>query len=124
MKDYKFKDDPIIDNYVEVINNIKELRSTRTDIINRHFYELYNYNIDDLEDRDSRISRLVSRSFTYPNSFLASSLGFNRTTWNKKYEEILNKFDLGKKPKHQTLRSMLMFERLKYLIIKYFEMKK
>ncbi|WUR03881.1 uncharacterized protein VNE69_06194 [Vairimorpha necatrix] len=110
---------PEVEKYVDLIKNVDNLRSKRESIINRHFYELYNYNIDKLEDRDGRISRIIGKTFTYPNSFLASSLGFNRTTWAKKYEEILGKFDLSKKLQYQTLRNMVLFEKLKLLIIKY-----
>ncbi|EEQ81923.1 hypothetical protein NCER_101468 [Vairimorpha ceranae BRL01] len=130
-KEYEFIKDqssnkysPIAESYAKLIRNIRELKSTRDSIINRHFYELYHYNIDELEDRDVRIKRLIGKSTSYPNSFLASSLGFNRTTWVKKYEEILGKFDLGKKPKYLTMRNMMLFEKLKLLVIKYFNSKK
>lgn len=121
MKNYKFIDDPISDVYLKILKDIKNLKSKRESILNNHLYEFNNYNIHKLEDKDTKISRLTGRSFTYPNTFLASSLGFNRSSWNKKYEEILKKFGLKKKLKYQTFRNMKEFEKLKYLIIKYYE---
>lgn len=133
MKDekYEFVKDPsteeytnLVEKYVEVINNIEDLAVKRNSILNRHFYELQHYNIDKLEDRDGRIVRILGKPFTYPNAFLASSLGFSRTTWIKKYEDILAKFGLTKKLQYQTLRNMVLFEKLKLLVFKYFENKR
>ncbi|KAF9761600.1 hypothetical protein NGRA_2531 [Nosema granulosis] len=123
-KEYFLKESRSSKDLVNLLDEIEDLSSSRNRILERHFYELIRYNIDDLEDRDSMIIRITGKEPTHPNAFLASSLGFSRSTWNKKYENLMSKFGLGKKLKHQTFRNMKHFEKLKMLISKYFELTK
>ncbi|EOB14419.1 hypothetical protein NBO_28g0058 [Nosema bombycis CQ1] len=111
-------------NFLNLLEKVEELSSKRKQILERHFYELTKYNIDDLEDRDSIITRIVGKAPSHPNAFLASSLGFTKSSWNKKYENMFLKFGLDRKLKHSTYRNMLHFEKLKLLVIKYHEVNK
>lgn len=120
---YEFSNTPIVRKYVEVLNNIESIRASRQSILQTHLNELCTYNIDDLEDRNAVIKRIISRELTYPSAFLASSLGFNRTTWNREYEKTLNDIGMCKRPKYSTLRNMVLFEKLKWLIIRFHERK-
>lgn len=123
-EEYFLKENKTSKDLINLLEEIEELSSTRQGILERHFYELINYNMEDLEDRDAMIIRIIGKEPTHPNAFLASSLGFSRSTWNKKYESLLSKFGLGKNLKHQTLRNMQLFEKLKFLVVRYFEITK
>ncbi|CAD24908.1 hypothetical protein [Encephalitozoon cuniculi GB-M1] len=122
-QDYEFHSDPVVRKYLKVLNSIESIRKDRNDVLSIYFNEVCTYNIDDLEDRSAVVKRLINREFTYPNAFLASSLGFNKTTWSRDYEKTLKEIGMDKRPKYSTLRNMLLFEKLKWLIIRYHEAK-
>ncbi|KMV66692.1 hypothetical protein M970_010200 [Encephalitozoon cuniculi EcunIII-L] len=122
-QDYEFHSDPVVRKYLKVLNSIESIRKDRNDVLSIYFNEVFTYNIDDLEDRSAVVKRLINREFTYPNAFLASSLGFNKTTWSRDYEKTLKEIGMDKRPKYSTLRNMLLFEKLKWLIIRYHEAK-
>lgn len=114
----EFNDTPVSRKYIEILNSIESITEARRGVLMNHFNELCTYNIDDLEDRHAVIKRIVNKELTYPNAFLASSLGFNRTTWHRDYEKTLSDIGMYKRPKYGTLRNMLLFEKLKWLIIR------
>ncbi|TBU19553.1 hypothetical protein CWI42_010240 [Ordospora colligata] len=120
---HEFHEDEAIHKYVEMLNNMDTIWKDRHKVMNKHFGELYIYNIDDLEDKSATIKRLINREVSYPNAFLASSLGFNKNTWNREYERILREIGMDKRPVHTTLRTMLLFEKLKWLVVSYHEIK-
>ncbi|AFN82362.1 hypothetical protein EROM_010170 [Encephalitozoon romaleae SJ-2008] len=120
---HEFSNDPVICRYLEILNSIESIRRDRDDVLSTHFNELSTYNINELEDRNAVIRRLINKEFTYPSAFLASSLGFNKTTWNRDYERTLREIGMYKRPKYSTLRNMLLFEKLKWLVIRYHEAK-
>lgn len=109
--------------YLEIVDDIESMSRDRERVLLAHFNEVRTYNIDDLEDRDAVIKRLVNREFVYPNAFLASSLGFNKTTWSREYEKMLREVGMYRRPRYSTLRSMLLFEKLKWLVIRFHEAK-
>ncbi|ADM10889.1 uncharacterized protein Eint_010250 [Encephalitozoon intestinalis ATCC 50506] len=122
-QDYEFCESSTIQKYCEILNNIESIRRDRDDVLSTHFNEVCTYNISDLEDRAAVIRRLINKELVYPNAFLASSLGFNKTTWNRDYEKTLREIGMYKRPKYSTLKNMLLFEKLKWLIIRYHEAK-
>jgi len=109
-----------VNEFVDLVRNIDGLRR-RNSFINRMFWEYNNININELEDTEMKYKRIVSEKKSYPSAFLASSLGFNKGNLNSRYLQILNAFGLDKKPRAPSLRNALAFEKLKLLIIKYFD---
>ncbi|AFM97649.1 hypothetical protein EHEL_010240 [Encephalitozoon hellem ATCC 50504] len=122
-KGYEFSNDSTTCKYLEILNNIESIRRDRDDVLSAHFNEVNIYNINELEDRNAVIRRLINKELTYPNAFLASSLGFNKTTWNRDYERTLREVGMYKRPRYSTLRNMLLFEKLKWLVVRYHEAK-
>ncbi|KAH9412128.1 hypothetical protein HK407_01g00190 [Ordospora pajunii] len=120
---HEFYEDEAIHKYVQMLNSVETIWKDRRRVMSMHFGELYIYNIDDLEDKSATVKRLINREVSYPNAFLASSLGFNKTTWSRDYERTLREIGVDKRPVHTTLRTMLLFEKLKWLVVSYHEMK-
>lgn len=81
-------------------------------------------NIDRFEDSETKFMKYVPERRTYPNAFLTSSLGFTKSSMQIKYNNILSKFGLDIRPRSNTLENALLFERLKLLIVKYYDMQK
>jgi hypothetical protein len=123
-KSYEFSRNPATERYIAFLNDIEGIRKRRNEIVLKHFNELLTCNIDYLEDKQALINRIISKDLVYPSAFLASSLGFNRSSWQQGYEKILSEVGMHKRPKYSTLRNMLLFEKLKWLIIRYYERKK
>lgn len=107
-------------DFIEILRNIRNIRERRRISLERMFWEYNNYNVDLFEDRDSKIKKYAAEA-SYPKAFLASNLGFNRSSMDPKYTDILNKFKLEKKSMSGSIRNAIHFETLKRLIIKYFE---
>lgn len=113
-----------LQEFIKILQNIKRIRKRRSDSLSRMFWEYENYNIDLFEDRESKIQKYLTDSTTHPKALLASNLGFNRSSMESKYSEILNKFKLDRRATSGSIRNALHYETLKRLIIKYFETKK
>lgn len=111
----------LVKDYLKELGSIKSAFKTRKQLMNMMFWEYENYNTHMFEDRDAKIYKIISEKQTYQNSFLGSSLGFNKTNMENKYLEILHKFRLEKKPQSPSPRNCLEFEKLKLLLIKLFE---
>lgn len=111
----------ILREFIDILRNIRHVRDMRKQSLERMFWEYNNCNVDLFEDRESKIQKYLPEKMVYPKAFLVSNLGFNRSTMDSKYMEILNRFKLGKKSTSGSIRNALHFETLKYLIIKYFE---
>lgn len=120
-QDHEFCNTSVARKYIAVLNSIEHIRAARHHVLLTHFNELCTYNIDGLEDREAVIKRIVNKDLAYPGAFLASSLGFNRMTWHRDYEKILSELGMYKRPKFSTLRNMLQFEKLKWLVIRLHE---
>lgn len=107
--------------FIDVLRRIKDIKCMRKDALERMFWEYNNCNVNLFEDRESKIQKYLPEKIVYPKAFLASNLGFNRSTMDPKYMEILNRFKLGKKSSSGSIRNAVHFEILKHLIIKYYE---
>ncbi|ORD93405.1 hypothetical protein ECANGB1_2318 [Enterospora canceri] len=110
--------------YFKELRRVSEYRKNRKKLLNMIFWEYENYNMDKFEDRDAKIYKIISEKKNYPNSFLGSSLGFTKSTMDSRYQEVLNKFRLDKRPQVASPRNCLEFEKLKFLLVKLFEFKK
>lgn len=121
---FTFTDNPTVRKYAAIAYNICRIKSKRDSLLDKHFYEAKGCNVDYLEDRDAQIQRIIGKECVHPNAFLASTLGFNRMSWNKAYEKTMSQLGVNKTPKFCSLRTMLLFEKLKLLVIKYHERKK
>lgn len=113
-----------LSDFIDILKNIKKIRRRREESLDRMFWEYNNYNIDRFEDRESKIQKHLPDNLVHPKAFLASNLGFNRSSMDPKYSEILNRFKLDKRSSSGSMRNALHYETLKRLIIKYFETKK
>ena len=113
-----------IKEFIEILRNIKQIRNRRDDSLNKMFWEYNNYNIDLFEDKESKMQKYIADTPPRPKAFLASNLGFNRSSMETKYTDILNKFKLDRRSTSGSMRNALHYETLKKLIIKYFETKK
>lgn len=113
-----------IKEFIEILKNIKQMRKRREDSLSRMFWEYGNYNIDLFEDKESKMQKYLADTPTRPKAFLATNLGFNRSSMETKYTDILNKFKLDRRSTSGSMRNALHYETLKKLIIKYFEVKK
>ncbi|OQS55181.1 hypothetical protein EHP00_1713 [Ecytonucleospora hepatopenaei] len=111
----------IVKEYLNELKTIKEAYNKRKQLLNIMFWEYENHNTHLYEDRDAKIYKIISDKQIYPNSFLGSSLGFNKTNMDQKFLDILHKFRLDKKPNAPSPRNSVEFEKLKLLIIKLFE---
>lgn len=114
----------VLRDFINILGNIKQTVKNRKKALDRMFWEYNNCNVDLFEDRESKIQKYIPQKPVYPRAFLASNLGFNRSTMDSKYMEILNKFKLEKKSSSGSIRNALHYEILKHLIIKYFERSK
>ena len=113
-----------LEKFVDILRNIGKQRKRREESINRMFWEYQNFNVDMFEDRESKIQKYMQEAPSYPKAFLASNIGFNRSTMDPRFNEILNKFKLDRKSNSGSIRNALHFEVLKKLLLRYFENKK
>ncbi|KAI4291657.1 hypothetical protein PAPHI01_0931 [Pancytospora philotis] len=111
-----------VEEYIEILANVESLRKERNGSLSRMFWELRGLNVDEFEDGETKYQKIVPEKRTYSSTFMASSLGFNKSTIQAKYTEFLQRFHLERRPRVATLRNALHFEKLKFLIIKYFEL--
>ena len=111
-------------SFVNILRDIGNIRKRREQSLERMFWEYNNFNIDLFEDKESKIQKYISETSTYPKAFLASNLGFNRSTMDPKFNDILNKFKLDRKSNSGSMRNALHYEILKKLLLRYFEHKK
>lgn len=107
--------------FIDILRSIRDVRDMRRQSLERMFWEYNNCNVDLFEDRESKIQKYLPEKLVYPKAFLASNLGFNRSTMDSKYMEILSRFKLGKKSTSGSIRNAVHFETLKHLIMKYFD---
>lgn len=114
----------LTENYEKSIENLSLWKKKRICVLNRIFWEFNNINIDEFEDLDSKFIKLIPEKRVYPNAFLASSLGFSKSSLDSRHTSILHKFNLENKPRVPSLKNALHFERLKLLMNKYFDKNK
>ncbi|KCZ75491.1 hypothetical protein H311_03531 [Anncaliia algerae PRA109] len=119
-----YKDKKVIKKYTKILLSIRKRMKDRKAFINRHLPILLQPSTKAYQDINTRVSSAIEKTNIIPSFCLASSLGFNKNTWNKNVENIMNEFGLGKKPKFFTLKNALVFEKLKLLVIKLVEKEK
>lgn len=110
--------------YKQLSTQIKSISQKRNTIVNRHFPELLLPPVQESEDVEKRIQEIVAREIVHASVFLASSLGFTKSNWNKTIEKTLVELGLGEKLRCPSYRNMQRFEKLKHLIFKYLEKRK
>ncbi|KAI5179574.1 hypothetical protein NEOKW01_0037 [Nematocida sp. AWRm80] len=115
------QDESLVEWLVHTVKDYKRLKQARDTIINRHFGEL-NITVN-LEEQEKLllINEYINKDFVYPSVFLGSSLGFNKNNWNKNIEKVLEQFNIKQKPVYGVKENCLLFEKLKYLILKYID---
>jgi len=107
--------------FIQAIKNQDTMRRARSAVLNRHFGEL-NISVK-LEEQEKSllINEYINKEFVYPSVFLGSSLGFNKNNWNKHIEKMLERFDLRHRPVFGVKENCFLFEKLKFLLLKYME---
>lgn len=113
-----------LETFIEILRNVDKFQKGRADSLNRMFWEYNNLNINEFEDTETKYQKIIPDKRSYANAFMASSLGFNKSTMQVKYNEILHRFKLDRRPQVASLRNALHYEKLKVLIIKYYELLK
>lgn len=99
--------------YKKIIKNISNLENERNTIISRHL------NIDFNRDKETRIKEIIGNSNINRSCvYLASSMGFNKMTWNKDIENLLKEFGLKQKLEMGIYKNYKRYEVLKLLIQK------
>lgn len=106
-----------IEQYIEIITNIEERMDARNMVLEKHF-KILDSKSALLAESPAKPAVQLERSISLPNIFLASSLGFNKLNWTKNVESILSHYNLGKKLVIPTLRSAILFEKLKIIMVK------
>ncbi|KAI5151997.1 hypothetical protein ENBRE01_2491 [Enteropsectra breve] len=114
----------VVHSFVHLLREIEERAKARQEVLNTAFWEFNNLNTNMLVDNSYKYKKYITERKSYPNAFLASSLGFTKSSILAKHMEILGKFGLDRIPREATLKNGILFERLKNLILKYFEVKK
>lgn len=99
----------------------EELKKARNTIVRRHFGELCISPHLEEQEKLLLINEYINKDFVYPPVFLGSILGFNKNNWNKNIEKLLEPFNIKQKPVYGTKDNCFLFEKLKYLILKYME---
>ncbi|KAL6122347.1 hypothetical protein NUSPORA_00650 [Nucleospora cyclopteri] len=122
-ENFSEKEKHIFKEFLSELLQVEKYREDRKKLLDVMFWEYANYNIHLFEDRDTKIYKYITDKRNYPNSFLGSTMGFNKTTMDNKYLDILSKFKLGKKPAIPSPNNCIEFEKLKLLIIKLYEMR-
>ncbi len=123
-KDENVEQAKTLEEFIKMIKNIKEITKRRKESLDRLFWEYNNCNINLFEDKESKIQKYIPEIASRPKAFLASNLGFNRSSMDSKYSDILNRFKIDRRSSSGSMRNALHYETLKKLIIKYFEVKK
>lgn len=112
-------------SYSALLTALPKTSSTRHKILTTHFGEFFTSTTESTaDDLHTRIATIMSKVHPHPYIFLASSLGFNKMTWNTKVERVVGRFGLGMRLKWPSYGNYLKYERLKYLIMKYFDKRK
>ena len=118
------KDSKVLEEFIMILSQIEQLREERSKMLSVMFWEYENLNISHYEDAETKFARFVPEKRTHPSTFLTSSLGFTKSAMQVKYNSILSKFNLEQRPVTNTLENALLFEKMKLLIICYYDMQK
>lgn len=119
-----YKDKKIIKKYLKILFSLEKRQKKRKDFLSRHLPILLQPSTKEYQDINSRINNVIEKQNILPQICLASSLGFNKNTWNKQVEAVMNEFGFGKKVRNFTLRNVVGFEKLKILVVKLVEKEK
>ncbi|EIJ88244.1 hypothetical protein NEPAR06_0349 [Nematocida parisii] len=118
---YEPYDEKLVEWFVDLIKTHDKLMLARNVVLNRHFGELsVSANLEE-QEKLLLIHEYINKELVYPPVFLGSSLGFNKNNWNKNIEKILEPYGIRQKPVFCAKDTCYLFERMKYLILKYME---
>ncbi|KAI5192042.1 hypothetical protein NEMIN01_1790 [Nematocida minor] len=118
---YEPYDESMVEWLVDIIKSHEKLKKARNAVLNRHFGELgVSANLEE-QEKLLLIHEYINKDFVYPPVFLGSTLGFNKNNWNKHIEKILEPYEIKQKPIYGVKETCYLFERMKYLILKYME---
>lgn len=106
---------------VYALRNHQQMKTARDIIVKRHFGELEISAQIEEQEKLLLINEYINKEFIYPPIFLGSILGFNKNNWNKNIEKLLEPFAIKQKPVYGVKEICFLFEKLKYLILKYME---
>merc|ERR1711953_276653 len=117
------KDLKTILKHKKFLGTLPNVIKKRRQIISKHLPNFYlQHKIK--ANIDNKIVGYIGKTNPHQNIFFASSVGFTKMTWNKNVESILDSFKLGFKLENASWKNMKKYEKLKYLIIRYYERKK
>ncbi|ELQ76413.1 hypothetical protein THOM_0600 [Trachipleistophora hominis] len=113
----------LLSTYRDFLGSLPSTLDRRRKILQTHFGEIL-VAIPTEEDFESKINNIIGKLHPHPYIYLASTIGFSKMTWNRSVEKILDQFGLKMKLKYPTLKNYLRYEKLKYLLIRYFDKRK
>ncbi|RVD92296.1 hypothetical protein TUBRATIS_12060 [Tubulinosema ratisbonensis] len=119
-----YKNKKLIKKYIKILLNLDKRIKNRNEFLKRHLPILLQPSTKEYQDINTRVTSVIEKTNIIPSICLASSLGFNKNSWSKQVESVMNEFGLSKKPKYFTLRNVLAFEKLKLLVLKLVEKEK
>ncbi|KAI5188462.1 hypothetical protein NECID01_0093 [Nematocida sp. AWRm77] len=118
---YEPADESLTQWLVSAIQAHAQMQEARSIVINRHFGELgISPNLEE-QEKLLLINEYINKDFVYPCVFLGSTLGFNKNNWNKNIEKLLEQFEIKQKPVFGSKENCFLFEKLKFLVLKYME---
>lgn len=98
--------------------------SIRNSIIQAHFPVLLQPPIIEERNINNFVNDIIKKEIVHPPVFLASSLGFTKSNLNKSIEKLLIEFKFSNRLKYPNLKNMIKYEKMKMMIMRYFEKKK
>lgn len=107
----------LLKSYNKILNNLNTITKKRKNIIKKHFPELFSktFNIE------KKFNNVIKKKVTHPSIFLASSLGFPKTGWTKQVEFYMKAYGLNYRLEEPTFENMINYEKIKLLVLKFFE---
>ncbi|KAI5161635.1 hypothetical protein NEAUS03_1695 [Nematocida ausubeli] len=118
---YEPYDEKLVEWFVDLLKTHQTLKEARQVILDRHFGELgISANLEE-QEKLLLIHEYINKELVYPPVFLGSTLGFNKNNWNKNIERMLEPYGIRQKPVFCTKDTCYLFERMKYLMLKYME---
>ncbi|KAI5185740.1 hypothetical protein NEHOM01_1032 [Nematocida homosporus] len=118
---YVAEDEVLVEWLAWALRNQSKMQRAREIVVKRHFGELNIVARLEEQEKLILINEYINKDFVYPPVFLGSILGFNKNNWNKNIEKLLEEFDIKQKPVYGVKENCFLFEKLKYLVLKYME---
>lgn len=118
---YEPYDESAVQWLADMLRSHREFKAARDIVIQKHFGELTITPILEEQEKLISINEFINKEITYQPVFLGSTIGFNKNNWNKNIEKLLEPYSIKQKPLYSVKENCYLFEKLKYLALKYME---